>query len=70
MDGTAATVRYLSGKSYDDFLKIRQQAIDTTPERLLSMCDIIDKATSHATVAVTGPRDKLEAMGLDALIEV
>lgn len=70
MDGTAATVRHLSGKSYADLLRIRQQAIDTTPERLLSVCDIIDKATAHSTVAVTGPKDKLEAMGLDALIEV
>ena len=69
-DGNTATVLYLSGKSHADLVEARRETVASTPEALSKLADELEEVVKSATAAVVGPREALERLGLDAILEV
>lgn len=61
-DGSLATKRYLTGLTYEEIVKRREDCLGTTAEDLARINDIVAKALEHATFTVVGPRDEIENM--------
>ena len=70
MDGSAATILYLSDKSHADVVRNRRECIATTREKLIELSHTLDEVMEDATVVVVGPRDALEELGLDEILEI
>lgn len=69
-EGDTENIHYLSGKTREDILKLRSEALGTENADLLRAADVIEKATETATWVIAGPRDVLEAAELDRIIEL
>ncbi len=69
-DGSDATVLYLAGKSHEDVIRSRKEAISATPEVLSELSERLDKALLSATATVVGSRAALAELGLDVILEV
>ncbi|MCQ2413665.1 MAG: insulinase family protein [Clostridia bacterium] len=50
---------YLRGITYEDRKTLRAQMLNTTPEDLLAIADVIEKIADSGAVFVTGGKDKL-----------
>ena len=70
LDGSAATLLYLSDISEEDVKRRRRECIATTEDKLRELSEKLDTAMGNATVTVVGPRDQLMAMGLDEILEI
>lgn len=70
MDGSGATVLYLSGKSYDDLNQERREIIKTSREELCQMSDVLTELYSEPTFTVVGPLDVLKKMELDKILDL
>ncbi len=69
-EGELATTHYLSGKTREEILARREEALHTTHEDLLRAANMIDKATRSAIAITAGPREALEAAGYEKIIEL
>ena len=69
-EGMLATTQYLSDKTFEDTLRLREEAIRTTHADLERDADMIERAMKSAVRVVAGPREKLTAMGFDKIIEL
>ena len=68
--GAACTLRYLRGKTYEDALRIRRELLATTPDDLLHIADVIERATQNAAVCVVGGKEKLDTLELDEILTI
>ena len=69
-EGEIATVHYLSGKTRDEILARREESLHTTTNDLLSVADMIERATASAVAIVAGPRERLSSCGIKRIIEL
>ena len=70
-DGAGATKQYLSGKTYDDLVRVRMECLDATVDELKRLSDIIGEVMKKSTFTVVGPRDTLEAMkDIDVILDI
>ena len=70
-DGAGATKQYLSGKTYDDLVRVRMECLDATVDELKRLSDIIGEVMKKSTFTVVGPRDTLEAMkDIDIILDI
>ena len=69
-DGALGTNRYLTGRVHEDFVKRRRQCLDTTLDDLRAVNATVAKCIEGATFTVVGPRDELERMGLDRILDI
>jgi len=71
LEGSVATNYYLSGKSYDDVIRARQEIINTTKDELLGLTLVLDEIYKDSTATVVGPREKLSDIDLiDTILEI
>ena len=52
---------YLRGETFLDRVRYRKELLETSPEDLIRLCDVIDKITQDGAPVVVGGRDKLDA---------
>lgn len=69
-DGNGETALYLAGKSYEDVLKSRIECIGTTKEKLSELGEQLSAMLRTPSIAVVGPREQLENLGLDEILEI
>ena len=70
-DGSAATKRYLAGKTHKDSVRIRYECLEATNQELRRLSDIIGKAMENSTFTVVGPRDELEKIdNIDVILDI
>ncbi len=68
--GAACTLRYLSGRTYEDAMRVRRQLLETDSTELLRLADVIEAAMQDTAVCVVGGIEKLESMGLDEILKI
>lgn len=69
-DGSVTTVLYLSDRSFDDVARIRRESIETTIEELSRLSSILGQLSETSTFTVVAPRDTLEKMKLDKILDI
>jgi Zn-dependent M16 (insulinase) family peptidase len=71
LKGTLGLMQYLRGESYEDRQKIREQMLNTSPDDLLKIAEVIDGVCKTNAICVVGGKDKLKACTeLQTLIEI
>lgn len=69
-EGSAANLLYLSGKAYEDKVRVRREILSTTADELARLSDILRRLTESSTVTVAAPKEVLEKMCLDRILEI
>ena len=69
-DGAAATTLYLAGKTHEDVIRDRTEAIGAECADLCKAARLLALTLEDATATVVGPRELLSALGLDELLEL
>ena len=71
-EGSAATFLHLCGLSHADTVRLREEALGATSEKLNELSQDIDTAFLSSTVTVVASKEKLLAMGsaLDDILEL
>ena len=67
---SGATLLYLSGKSLDDNKRMRREILDTTPEKLVKVADMLDSIKNSVTYTVIASRDELIKLGITNILEI
>ena len=70
LDGGSATLLYLSAISEEDVKRRRRECIATTKDKLRALSEMLDAAIASCAITVVGPREQLEAIGLDEILEI
>lgn len=70
MAGAGATVRYLRGISYERECELRRSMLGVNSSELLKIADSVEKSVRGGAVCVVGPREELEAIGLDEIMKI
>ncbi|MBR3681348.1 MAG: insulinase family protein [Clostridia bacterium] len=69
-EGELANTHYLSGKSREDILARRNEALHTSREDLLHLTNMLEEATESAIPVIAAPRELLEGLNLSKIIEL
>ena len=70
-DGALGTKRHLAGRVHEDFVRRRQECLDTDITELRRVNGIVREALTTSTFTVVGPRDRLEMIeGIDKILEI
>ena len=69
-EGGSANILHLSGKTHEDKVKVRRQILSTTKEGLMRISDILRRFSECSTVTVAAPREVLEGMKLDRILDI
>ena len=69
-EGSSANITHLSGKTYEDKLKVRREILSTSLDDLARISGILKQLTPHSTVTIAAPRDVLEKMGIERILEI
>lgn len=69
-DGATATILYLSDRTFDDVARIRRESIEVTNEELSRLSGILKRLSTSSTFTVVAPRNVLEEMNLDSILEI
>ena len=65
--GFSADVNYIRGFSEDDRRELRKELVSTTLEDLNELSYILDNALSESSYCIVGPKNQVEAAGLDKI---
>ena len=70
-DGSVATKKYLSGRTYEKTVKVRKECLEATPEELKRITAVLKRALESSTFTVAGPRDELEKInGIERILDI
>ena len=69
-EGGSANISHLSGKTYEDKLKARREILSTSLDDLRRISGILKQLAPTSTVTVTAPRDVLEKMNIDKILDI
>ena len=69
-EGSSANIYHLSGRSYEDRLRVRREILSTTTDDLARISDILKRLAPKSTVTAVAPREVLEKMGIDRILEI
>ncbi len=69
-EGELANTHYLSGKTPEEILARRNEALHTSREDLLHLANMLEEATESAIPVIAAPRELLEGLNLSKIIEL
>ena len=69
-EGSSANITHLSGKSYEDKVRVRKEILATSSEDLKRISDVLKRLSKGSTVTVTAPREALEKMNLAKILDL
>lgn len=65
--GQYADAQYFSGNTYEKQCILRKEILETTPQKLLELCSLMESAAEKANICVVGGRDMLDDCRLDSI---
>ena len=70
MEGSGATAQYMAGKSHNDIIEMWNSTVEVDRDALEAAVRHLGEITKSGVATVVGPREVLQTLGLDEILEL